>query len=61
MSETTDDIETCRRCGHSPRQRATGVSQMARRAIGRKARRVECGEQTSLGWACPCRSHFHAS
>ncbi|MFC6044336.1 hypothetical protein [Nocardioides hankookensis] len=61
MSESTREADTCRRCGHTRRHVTGSVARVARRAVGRKPPRVECGEQTDLGWACPCRSRFHAS
>ncbi|WP_345522031.1 hypothetical protein [Nocardioides conyzicola] len=59
MSETANE-ETCRRCGHAIRRGSSPVSTLARRVVGRKPPRVQCGEQTDHGWACPCRSRFHA-
>ncbi|MDI6912104.1 MULTISPECIES: hypothetical protein [unclassified Nocardioides] len=31
------------------------------RKVRGKPVRATCGQPTDLGWACPCRSRFHAS
>lgn len=53
------DPATCRHCGHTRKTKVSNARRMSRK-MRRKPVRATCGEQTDLGWACPCRSRYHA-
>lgn len=54
------DGSVCPRCGHAQKIPVSTARRVIRKVRGKPVR-ATCGQPTDLGWACPCRSRFHAS
>ena len=54
------DHSRCTRCGHDARHPLPTTARLRGLLPGAHPPRVPCGTPTDHGWACQCRSRFHA-